>query len=90
MVAYSLDGRAHLSARSYAGGVMGAQSSKTAMFRAVKVLHDTGTAFLCLIGTEQVWVPLTEIRYGSELARIGDQGRLIVSRWFAQNLGLGG
>jgi hypothetical protein len=51
------------------------------MFRAVKVLRDTGT--------KEVWVPLAEIRYGSELARIGDRGRLIISRWFAQNIGLG-
>jgi hypothetical protein len=60
----------------------------TAMFRAVEVIRDTGTDFLCLIGTQQVWVPLTEIRYGSELARMGDRGRLIVSRWFAENVGL--
>ena len=38
--------------------------------------------------TEQVWVPLTEIRYGTEVAQIGHRGRLVVSRWFAQNLGL--
>jgi hypothetical protein len=61
---------------------------ETAIFRAVKVLRDTGTDFLCLIGTKQVWVPLTEIRYGSKVARIGDRGRLIMSRWFAQNIGL--
>jgi len=35
-----------------------------------------------------VWVPLTEIRYGSDVAQIGDRGRLIVSRWFAQHIGL--
>ena len=67
---------------------MGAQSQKAAIFRAVKVLRDTGTDFLCLIGTKEVWVPLTEIRYGSELAKLGDRGRLIISRWFAQNIGL--
>ena len=61
---------------------------ETAMFRGVQVMRDAGTAFLCLIGTEQVWVPLIEIRYGSELAQRGDYGRLIVSRWFAQHVGL--
>jgi hypothetical protein len=60
----------------------------SAMFRAVEVIRDTGTAFLCLVGSQQVWVPLTEIRYGSQLSRIGDRGRLIVSRWFAENIGL--
>ena len=61
---------------------------ETATFRAVEVIRDTGTDFLCLIGTDQVWVPLTEIRYGSELARLGDRGRLITSRWFAETIGL--
>jgi hypothetical protein len=60
------------------------------MFRAVHVLRDAGTAFFCLIGTKEVWVPLTEIRYGSEVARIGDRGRLIISQWLAQNMGLRG
>ncbi len=61
---------------------------ETAMFRAAEVIRDNGTAFLCLIGTKEVWVPLTEMRYGTELAQIGDRGRLIVSRWFAQSIGL--
>jgi hypothetical protein len=61
---------------------------ETAMFRAVHVLRDTGTAFLCLIGTEQVWVPITEMLYGSELAQHGDRGKLVISRWFAENIGL--
>jgi len=61
---------------------------ETAMFRAVQVLRDTGTAFLCLIGTQRVWVPVTEIRYGSEVSQIGDRGKLIISEWFAENVGL--
>ena len=61
---------------------------ETTTFRAVEVIRDAGTAFLCSIGMAQVWVPLTEIRYGSEVAQIGDRGRLIVSRWFAQDIGL--
>jgi len=61
---------------------------ETAMFRAVEVIRDAGAAFLCLIGAKQVWVPLTEIRYGSEVAQIGHRGRLVVSRWFAENIGL--
>jgi len=61
---------------------------ETATFRTVLVIRDIGTAFLCLIGSAQVWVPLTEIRYGSELAQVGDCGRLIMSWWFAHNIGL--
>jgi hypothetical protein len=59
---------------------------ETVRFRAVEVIRDTGTAFLCMFGTEQVWVPLSEILYGSELAQIGDRGKLITSRWFARHI----
>ena len=66
----------------------GINAQKTVTFRDVEVLRDTGTDFLCAVGTTQVWVPLTEIRYGTELTTIGDHGRLIVSRWFARTVGL--
>jgi hypothetical protein len=58
------------------------------MFQSVQVISDAGTAFLCLIQEKQVWVPLDEIHYGSELAQVGDRGRLFVSQWFARNLRL--
>ena len=66
------------------------EGNEPAMFLAVEVIRETGTDFLCLVGTQQVWVPLTEIRYGSELCRTGDRGRLIVSRWFAEHIGIRG
>jgi hypothetical protein len=67
----------------------GHDAEKT-MFPSVQVIRDAGTAFLCLIEAKPMWVPLDEIRYGSELAQVGDRGRLFVSRWFARNLSLGG
>ena len=60
------------------------------VFGTVEVIRDSGTEFLCLIDTEQVWVPLSEIRYGSELYRLGCRGKLILSRWFAEDIGLCG
>jgi hypothetical protein len=61
---------------------------ETAVFRSVVVIRDEGTAFLCLVGRKQVRVPLTEIRYGTDLTKPGDHGQLIISSWLAQNLGL--
>ena len=61
---------------------------KTAMFHDVEVLRDAGTAFLCQVGKRRVWVPLSEIRYGTDLTKTRDQGRLIVSHWCARSLGL--
>ena len=62
----------------------------TMEFGSVEVIRDSGTEFLCLIDAEQVWVPLSEIRYGSELYRRGCRGKLILSRWFAEDIGLCG
>jgi hypothetical protein len=47
----------------------------TEIFRGVDVIRDIGTAFLCLVGRKQVWVPLTEIRYGTDLTKPGDHVR---------------
>ncbi len=59
-----------------------------AIFRSVDVIRDVGTAFLCLVERKKVWVPLTEIRYGTDLTKAGDRGTLIISRWLARTLAL--
>jgi hypothetical protein len=64
------------------------EAPETAIFRPVDVVRDAGTAFLCSVGRKQVWVPLTEIRYGTNLTKKGDHGTLIISRWLAGRLGL--
>jgi hypothetical protein len=69
-----------------AGGIMSDQG--TEIFRGVDVIRDVGTAFLCLVGRKQVWVPLTEIRYGTDLTKPGDHGTLIISTWLAETLDL--
>lgn len=51
-------------------------------------MRDAGTAFLCLVERKKVWVPLTEIRYGTDLTKAGDHGTLIISRWLARTLAL--
>lgn len=64
------------------------RGQETTIVGSVHVLRDDGTAFLCLVGAKQVWVPLTEIRYGTDITKPGDCGRLLISTWFAENLGL--
>jgi hypothetical protein len=64
------------------------EASETAIFRGVDVVRDAGTAFLCSVGRKQVWVPLTEVCYGTNLTKTGDHGTLIISRWLARRLGL--
>jgi hypothetical protein len=63
-------------------------ADETEIFRSVDVIRDAGTAFLCSVGRKEVWVPLTEIRYGTDLTKPGDHGTLIISGWLARTLGL--
>jgi hypothetical protein len=60
----------------------------SARFADVEVLRDSGTALLCVIGARQVWVPVLEMKYGSEVAKVGDHGKLVISRWLAEQVGL--
>ena len=59
-------------------------------FADVAVIRDGGTALLCMIEGREVWVPVLEMQYGSEVAKIGDCGRLVISRQFAEQVGLRG
>jgi hypothetical protein len=59
-----------------------------ARFADVEVIWDGGTALLCVIGGRRVWVPVLEMKYGSEVAKLGDRGKLVVSRWLAEQVGL--
>ena len=54
----------------------------------VEVIGDSGTALLCMIGERQVWVPVLEMKYGSQVAKVGDRGKLVISRWLAEQVGL--
>jgi len=57
-------------------------------FADVEVIRDGGTALLCMIEGREVWVPVLEMQYGSEVAKVGDRGRLVISRRLAQQIGL--
>jgi len=57
-------------------------------FSGVEVIGDSGTALLCMIGERQVWVPVLEMKYGSQVAKVGDRGKLVISRWLAEQVGL--
>ena len=54
----------------------------------VEVIGDGGTALLCVIDGKQVWVPVLEMKYGSQVAKVGDRGKLVISRWLAEQVGL--
>ncbi len=59
-----------------------------ARFRDVEVIEDAGNALLCTVSGKRVWVPVLEIRYGTEVGKLGDRGNLVIPRRVAERIGL--
>jgi hypothetical protein len=54
----------------------------------VKVLKETDKALLVDLEGEPVWVPKSCVDDDSEVYRLGDEGTLLVSEWWAIREGL--
>lgn len=63
-------------------------SDRWVEFDDVTVKVDTPKALLCIIEGDEVWIPLSQISEDSEVYRYGSSGKLIVSRWIADQKGL--
>ena len=61
-----------------------------ACFTGVEVVAEGSAALLCIVGVQRVWVPVDKIRDGTEVAKLGDRGALVVSRQFARNVASAG
>jgi hypothetical protein len=57
-------------------------------FDDVRVVEETAERLLCLIGQKRLWVPLPFVWAASEVWKVGDRGKLVVPRWFAERVGL--
>ncbi len=62
--------------------------SERVEFADVRVIGDTGLLLICRIGGQNVALPPQCMLPGSEIARTGDRGRLVLTRTEAVNLGL--
>jgi hypothetical protein len=55
--------------------------------------RETPLALLCVIALggrkHEKWIPKSQIHDDSEVFRKGDQGKLVVTGWFAEKEGLG-
>lgn len=54
-----------------------------------KCKKATKKAILCRINKEDVWIPLSQVDDESEVWREGDEGKLVISQWIAEQKGLG-
>ncbi len=61
-------------------------SEDVAYFDDVKVTKETQLSILCVLdsGTE-VWIPKSQIHDDSEVIRLGDEGRLAIPTWLAED-----
>jgi hypothetical protein len=59
----------------------------TVEFDDVAAVGETDKALCCLIESETHWVPKSQIHDNSEIYKKGHEGRLVVSRWFAEQKG---
>jgi len=57
-------------------------------FDDVEVVRYTSAILMCRVGERVVGVPPRWMRPGTTIARMGDRGRLVLSREMALNLGL--
>ncbi len=59
-------------------------SEEIAYFEDVSVIKETEKAILCLIEGEEYWVAKSLIHEDSQVTEMGDDGILIVPRWWAK------
>ena len=62
--------------------------SRRVEFDDVEVIRDTSLILMCRVGMKLIAVPPLRMLPGTTIARMGDRGRLVLSRELALNLGL--
>jgi len=49
---------------------------------------SSSTALIEPDDRRQLFLPVLEMKYGSQVAKVGDRGKLVISRWLAEQVGL--
>jgi hypothetical protein len=63
-------------------------AKETAEIEDVTVEVETDLALLCIIEDKQRWIPKSVVHEDSEVSGEGDNGTIIIMRWFAEKEGL--
>jgi hypothetical protein len=61
---------------------------ETVEFHDVEVIDEPVTGLLCRIGAQQVTIPSLLLQPGTTISRRGDDGTLVIPRWFGIGVGL--
>lgn len=70
------------------GGAMSRDEEETVEFEDVFIKAATPKAVLCEIDGTHRWIPQSQVHENSEIWRTGDEGKLVIRRWFAEKAGL--
>lgn len=62
--------------------------SEKVQIQDVTVVRETEAALLVNIEEEEFWIPKSQIDDDSEVYKMGTDGTLVISAWFAQKLGI--
>jgi len=49
---------------------------------------SSSTALIEPDDRRQLFLPVLEMKYGSQVAKVEDRGKLVISRWLAEQVGL--
>lgn len=50
--------------------------------------RETDKALLCIIDDEEHWIPKSQVDDDSEVYAEGDEGKLVITEWIAEQKGL--
>lgn len=64
-------------------------NKETVTVEDVVAIGQTDKALLVKIEGDEVWIPQSVIHDDSEVYKQGDEGDLVIYRWFAEKEGLG-
>ena len=52
-------------------------------FDNVSIISETPNAILCVIDGVKYWIPLSQVDDDSEVWKSGEEGKLVISEWIA-------
>jgi hypothetical protein len=67
---------------------MSARSNEPVVFEDVTAKASSSKALLCEIDGEEFWIPKSQIHDDSEVYAKDQTGKLVISRWIAEEKGL--
>jgi len=57
-------------------------------FEVDEVVKETEAAFLCSIEGEELWIPKSQLKDGSDELEEGGSGTIVIPTWLAEEKGL--